>query len=31
MPVDERLLGRIETKREVQDILLDAMKRKGIR
>jgi SNF2 family DNA or RNA helicase len=29
--VDEQILERIETKREVQDILLDAMKRKGIR
>lgn len=27
---DDRL-ERIETKREVQDILLDAMKRKGVR
>jgi SNF2 family DNA or RNA helicase len=29
--VDEQILERIETKREVQEILLDAMKRKGIR
>lgn len=29
--VDELILERIQTKREVQDILLDAMKRKGIR
>lgn len=28
--VDELILERIQTKREVQDILLDAMKRKGI-
>ena len=29
--VDELILQRIQTKREVQDLLLDAMKRKGIR
>lgn len=29
--VDEQILERIETKRDVQQILLDAMKRKGIR
>ena len=29
--VDEQILERIETKREVQDILLSAMKRKGTR
>jgi SNF2 family DNA or RNA helicase len=27
--VDEMVLERVETKREVQDILLDAMKRRG--
>ena len=29
--VDEMILERIQTKREVQDILLDAMKRKGMK
>jgi SNF2 family DNA or RNA helicase len=29
--VDELVMARVETKREVQDILLDAMKQKGLR
>jgi SNF2 family DNA or RNA helicase len=29
--IDEDVMLRRETKREVQDILLDAMKRKGVR
>lgn len=29
--VDELVMARVETKREVQDILLDAMKRKGVK